>query len=109
MRGVFFIQFVPFSRSYVHFSPSPWALPHDQSIIIYIYPCMKAYRFSAHTDAVLDVNFSRTGSLLASGSRDRTIRLWVPNVSGRVADPGVLGRIFGPRVKTNKVGSGLNI
>jgi len=42
----------------------------------------RAYRYEDHKDAVYDLEFSPNGQLLASCSRDRTIRLWVPNVKG---------------------------
>lgn len=43
-------------------------------------PQSRAYRFAGHKDAVTCVNFSPSGHLLASGSRDKTVRIWVPNV-----------------------------
>ena len=43
---------------------------------------MRAYRFLGHKDAVMSLKFSPSGHLLASGSRDRTIRLWIPSVKG---------------------------
>lgn len=43
-------------------------------------PQSRAYRFAGHKDTVTCVNFSPSGHLLASGSRDKTVRIWVPNV-----------------------------
>eukprot|EP00116_Pleurobrachia_bachei_P005054 sb/3465316/ len=43
---------------------------------------MRAYRFLGHKDSVMSVKFSPSGHLIASGSRDRTIRLWIPSVKG---------------------------
>ena len=40
------------------------------------------YRYTGHTGPILDVQFSRTGSLIASSARDSTVRLWVPDLKG---------------------------
>ena len=37
---------------------------------------------SGHSDGVTGVKFSPTGHLVASSSRDRSVRLWVPSIKG---------------------------
>lgn len=49
-------------------------------MIWHMKPQSRAYRFAGHKDAVTCVNFSPSGHLLASGSRDKTVRIWIPNV-----------------------------
>ena len=39
-------------------------------------------RYTGHSGPILDVQFSRTGSLIASSARDSTVRLWVPDLKG---------------------------
>lgn len=53
----------------------------DSCIMVWhMKPQTRAYRYTGHKDAVTCVNYSPSGHLLASGSRDKTVRIWVPNV-----------------------------
>ena len=45
-------------------------------------PNARAYKFSGHTDAVTAVAYSPDGTTIASGSRDRSIRMWTPSIVG---------------------------
>ena len=58
------------------------------------------YRYTGHTGPILDVQFSRTGSLIASSARDSTVRLWVPDLKG---DSQVLNNLFASLPHYNNV------
>lgn len=63
------------------FPPSSASGSMDSCLMVWhMKPQSRAYRFAGHKDAVTCVNFSPSGHLLASGSRDKTVRIWVPNV-----------------------------
>ena len=47
---------------------------------------LKSSRFCGHSGPVTGVKFNPAGTILASCSRDKTVRLWVNNVEGRSAD-----------------------
>ena len=56
----------------------------DGTIMVWNFksPQARVFRFSGHTDGVTSVCFSPTGHLVGSGSRDRSVRLWVPSIKG---------------------------
>lgn len=51
----------------------------DNTVMIWNFkPQLRAYRFAGHKDTVYSVAFSPTHSLIASGSKDTTVRIWQP-------------------------------
>lgn len=47
---------------------------------------MRCYAFKGHTDVVTCINFASNGHLIASSSQDRTVRLWIPTITGGSTD-----------------------
>ena len=60
-----------------------------------LYCNIQAYRYTGHTDVVYDAQFSRTSHLVASASRDKTIRLWVTDMKGESSE--IRGHMGGVR------------
>nr|AAR16275.1 DKFZP434C245-like protein [Takifugu rubripes] len=42
----------------------------------------RAFRFVGHQDIITGVHFSPSGNLVATSSKDRTVRLWKPSIKG---------------------------
>lgn len=62
--------------SYILIATASW----DTFLMLWnLKPQARAFRYVSHKDIVTSVQFSPVGNLLASASRDRTIRLWIPD------------------------------
>ena len=54
---------------------------NDGSVMVWNFkPQLRAFRFSGHKAAVLTVAYCPVTGLVASGSKDRTVRMWIPTV-----------------------------
>lgn len=53
----------------------------DNSLMIWnLAPKARAFRFVGHQDIITGVHFSPSGNLVATSSKDRTVRLWTPTM-----------------------------
>ncbi len=46
-----------------------------------VYSVKERNRLEGHTDTITDISFSRDGKFIASGSKDKTVKLWNPDGS----------------------------
>lgn len=82
------VSFVPFRPceilpphpSFLHLLPVASGSVDKTLMIWNLAPKARAFRFVGHQDAITGVHFSPSGSLVATSSKDRTVRLWTPNM-----------------------------
>lgn len=63
----------------------------DKTIIKWHLDGRSAYKFFAHSSSVFDVCYAPNGELMASASKDRTVRIWVPKIKGKSSEIKNLG------------------
>ena len=56
----------------------------DGSVVVWNFaPKLRAFRYIGHTDAVHSVAYDGVNNLVATASKDKTVRLWTPTAAGR--------------------------
>jgi centriolar protein POC1 len=52
----------------------------DRCVLVWSFGAqLRAFRYIGHKDEVTSVAFSPSGHILASSSKDTTVRVWIPN------------------------------